>query len=128
MKKQFANVIKMIPSYDVASIDGTSVIPKVDKSFDLLPTDNDIELTDDAKEGDAGEHFEQETNAVVEKLTANQRTRYEHGTPIILIVFENSMDNPVVVGALDEPAYIRVNPAADYDELQITRNSKNAVL
>lgn len=128
MKKQFGNVIKIIPSYDVASIDGTSVSPKVDKSFDLFPTDNDIELTEDAKEGDAGEHFEQETTAIVEKLTTAQRNRYEHSTPVILMVFENTMDNPVVVGSLNEPAYIRIIPAADYDELQITRSSKNAVL
>lgn len=128
MKKTFANYIEVTHVNHVFSIMGNSVILSPGKTFDKLPTKNDVELVESLSEKGGVTIYTQSFVANVDKLTSAQLQKYLNGMPVVVRLFVNEKEDTVLVGSIDIPCIITILPKLDGDQLQFSRDSISKVL
>ncbi len=126
--RQFANFIKITPSFRVSSVTGSMVVMKSGFSEDSFITHNDIEPEQDQSRKSAGLLYNTKVKAVVDKLTAAQKNIYANNVPVVLTLFNSVTSEKLIVGDPDSPAVISFIPGIEYDQLSIEHSSKTAVL
>jgi hypothetical protein len=126
--RQFANFIKLTPSFRVASVTDGVVLMKSGYTEDKFPAYDNIEPSEKADRNDAGILYNIQVKAVVDKLTSSQKGYYGNGSPVIATMVDAATGETVIIGDTDTPAVVSYIPGQVYDQLVIDYASKTPVL
>lgn len=126
--RQFANYIKITPSFRVSSVTGSTVVMKSGFSEDTFICHNDVEPEQETDRKSAGILYQTKVKLRVSKLSTSQKNIYGHNAPVILTLFDAGTNDKVIVGDPDTPALVTFTPGIENDLLVIEHSSKTEVL
>jgi len=126
--KQYANFIKVIPSFNVQSIIDGTITLQSGKTFDEFPTFNDVEPKEEPVDTKAGLQYDIELTVGIERTNYDNRENYTQSAPVIIVIYDDDKTNEFIIGDLNNPAKVFVTPNRDIDEFNFQWISKNPVL
>lgn len=126
--RQFANYIKLAPSFRVSSVTNNTVIMKGGFTEDKYETYNDVEPTEEINAKSAGNLYKFQVKVYIDKLTNAEKDIYANNAPVIITLLDAETTDKLIVGIPDKPATISFIAGINLDQLIIEYTSKTPVL
>lgn len=126
MKQYFANLFSIIPTSDVASIDGNNIITKAGATMDLILTRADLLFTENLNESGANDFYTQQCSPISHPISDTLRNKYRKQK--VIIQLKTTQGEVYTWGSLELPVRAITNTELNADKFTFKRNSPNPLL
>lgn len=104
---QFANLIKLIPTREIASISGTTITPKQGCTISTFYTRNDVD-PDERPNESSGNPFFRQSLKVFTSMAPAERKRFQNNR--VLVVLLDTNERPYLWGTIQRGVQCTVIP------------------
>lgn len=125
--KEFGDVLGLIPIEFVVSVTDIGTTLKPGYKIDLFFTENSVTPTETPAEKDQGISYSQSLKVTTDRLSAEERKRYERNRRCIVYLYHTD-GNFTVWGTLDVPVSVSVLPHISADQISLNRKALNPIL